>query len=133
VQFANSSQSQHSGISTITQEFNLVPQLTVSENIFLGQEPVAGFGMLDRKRMREQAAKILSDLGLDVELNRRVEYLGVGDRQLVEIAKALSFDFRIIMMDEPTAALNASEVDRLFEIVDRLRRKAPRFFMCRIA
>ncbi len=121
VRFDSSLDSQRAGISTITQEFNLVPTLTVAENIFLGREPVSRAGTLNWTEIRRRAQSILSELGLRVPLNQRVEYLSVGDRQLVEVAKALSLDFRVIMMDEPTAALNASEVNRLFQIIRGLR------------
>jgi ribose transport system ATP-binding protein len=121
VHFNSSLDAKNAGISTITQEFNLVPQLSVAENIFLGREPVRPGGLIDWKVLRQRAEKTLKDLGLRVSLNQRVEYLDVGDRQLIEIAKALSEDFRVIMMDEPTAALNAAEVDRLFEIILALK------------
>jgi len=121
VHFNSSLDAKNAGISTITQEFNLVPQLSVAENIFLGREPVRPGGLIDWKVLRQRAEKTLQDLGLRVSLNQRVEYLDVGDRQLIEIAKALSEDFRVIMMDEPTAALNAAEVDRLFEIILALK------------
>jgi ABC-type sugar transport system ATPase subunit len=121
--FDNSMQAQKAGISTITQEFHLVPQLTVAENIFLGREPAGKVGLLDWSRIRRHAAELLDELGLKVSLNAPVEYLSVGDRQLVEVAKALSREFRIITMDEPTAALSAAEVERLFEIIKKLKRR----------
>ncbi len=123
VNLANAVQAQKAGISTITQEFNLVPQLTVAENIFLGREPTVGIGLLNWGKIKRHASEVLSELGLNVPLGQRVSYLSVGDRQLVEIAKALSMEFRIITMDEPTAALNAGEVARLFEIIERLKRR----------
>jgi ribose transport system ATP-binding protein len=123
VVFSNALQAQKAGISTITQEFNLVPQLTVAENIFLGREPKKRMGLLNWPEIKRRAADVLKELKLNVPLNQRVSYLSVGDRQLVEIAKALSMDFRIITMDEPTAALNATEVARLFEIIERLKQR----------
>ncbi len=122
VHFDNPLQSQEAGISVITQEFNLVPQLTVAENIFLGREPRRA-GLLDRRTIAARCSQVLQELGLSVPLHQRVEYLSVGDRQLVEIAKALSREFRIIIMDEPTAALNAGEVERLFTIIANLRQR----------
>jgi ribose transport system ATP-binding protein len=119
--FASAMQAKKAGISTITQEFNLVPQLTVAENIFLGREPTRRMGLLNWREIKGHASEVLQELGLSVPLGQRVSYLGVGDRQLVEIAKALSMEFRIIMMDEPTAALNAAEVERLFAIIEKLR------------
>ncbi len=123
VHFDNPQQSQSAGISVITQEFNLVPQLTVAENIFLGREPRRAGGLIDWSAVRRRAATLLDDLGVHVPANQRIEYLGVGDQQLVEIAKALSREFRVIIMDEPTAALNAAEVDRLFAIIQSLRQR----------
>jgi ABC-type sugar transport system ATPase subunit len=123
VVFANAVQAQKAGLSTITQEFNLVPQLTVAENIFLGREPRRRTGLLNWPEIKQRASEVLNQLGLNVPLNQRVGYLSVGDRQMVEIAKALSKDFRIITMDEPTAALNATEVARLFEIIKRLKQQ----------
>ena len=120
---ASAIQAQKAGISTITQEFNLVPQLTVAENIFLGREPTVRIGLLNWRKIKHHASEVLNELGLNVPLGQRVSYLSVGDRQLVEIAKALSMEFRIITMDEPTAALNAAEVARLFEIIEKLKRR----------
>ena len=111
------------GISTITQEFNLVPQLTVAENVFLGHEPTRPSGLVDWREIRKRTERILSEVGMTVSMNQRVEYLDVGDRQLVEIAKALCGDFRVLLMDEPTAALNAAEVDRLFQIIAALKQR----------
>jgi ribose transport system ATP-binding protein len=119
--FGKSSDAQKAGISTISQEFSLVPGLTVAENIFLGREPTGRGGLINWHEIRKRAVEILTELGFKVAVNQRVEYLSVGDRQLVEIAKALSLDFRIIMMDEPTAALSATEAARLFKIVQKLK------------
>src|SRR3981081_2109450 len=93
VVFASAIQAHKAGISTITQEFNLVPQLTVAENIFLGREPTARIGLLKWREIKHHASEVLSELGLNVPLGQRVSYLSVGDRQLVEIAKALSMEF----------------------------------------
>src|ERR1700741_4519106 len=123
VVFSNALQAQKAGISTITQEFNLVPQLTVAENIFLGREPTRTIGLMDWREIKRRASEIVRELGLNVPLGQRVSYLSVGDRQLVEIAKALSLQFRIITMDEPTAALNATEVARLFAIIEKLKQR----------
>ncbi|NLU66453.1 sugar ABC transporter ATP-binding protein [Streptomyces sp. HNM0574] len=108
------------GIATIHQEFTLVPQLSVAENIFLGRQP-RRFGMVDRKRMRADAAVLLDRVGVDVPPGTPVGELGIAHAQMVEIAKALSLDARILVMDEPTATLTAGEVDRLFGLVRRLR------------
>jgi ribose transport system ATP-binding protein len=108
------------GIGMIYQEFNLVPQLTALQNIVLGSEPVRG-GMLDERAARERAAAVLAELGIDLPLDRLAAHLSVAQQQLIEIAKALSRRARIIVMDEPTAALTDREIDALFEIIARLK------------
>ncbi|MGW7515985.1 sugar ABC transporter ATP-binding protein [Streptomyces sp. NPDC054796] len=108
------------GIATIHQEFNLVPHLTVAENIYLGRQP-RRFGLIDRKRMEADAAELLHRVGVNVPPGTPVRELGIARRQMVEIAKALSLRARVLIMDEPTAALTADEVERLFEIVRGLR------------
>ncbi|MFI5990556.1 sugar ABC transporter ATP-binding protein [Streptomyces sp. NPDC051362] len=112
--------SERLGIATIYQEFNLVPDLTVAENIFLGRQP-RRFGLIDRKRMEADAAALLKRVGVNVSPRARVRELGVARLQMVEIAKALSLDARVLIMDEPTAVLTSGEVDKLFRIVRRLR------------
>ncbi|HVO69284.1 MAG TPA: sugar ABC transporter ATP-binding protein [Aggregatilineaceae bacterium] len=123
VHFDNPLQSQAAGISVINQEFNLIPQLTIAENIFLGREPVRQTGTIDWNTIRQRSATSLRELGLNIAPTLRVEYLSVADKQLVEVAKALSRDFRIMIMDEPTATLNSAEVDRLFEIIASMRQR----------
>ena len=118
--FAGPQAAQSAGISVISQEFRLVLQLTVAENIFLGHEPQRG-GLIDRKKARELTRNPLRDLGLDISPDRRVASLTIGDQQLVEIARALTRDFRVLIMDEPTAALSEVEVERLLTLVERLR------------
>ncbi|MGW6357184.1 sugar ABC transporter ATP-binding protein [Streptomyces sp. NPDC055092] len=108
------------GIATIYQEFNLVPDLTVAENIFLGRQP-RRFGMIDRKKMEADAEELLRRVGLTVSPRTRVRELGIARLQMVEIAKALSLDARVLIMDEPTAVLTSEEVDKLFGIVRALR------------
>ncbi len=112
--------SERLGIATIYQEFNLVPDLTVAENIFLGRQP-RRFGMIDRKKMDADAEVLLARVGVDVSPRARVRELGIARLQMVEIAKALSLDARVLIMDEPTAVLTSEEVDKLFAIVRRLR------------
>jgi ribose transport system ATP-binding protein len=121
--FHNTREAQNSGIAMIHQELNLVPELTVSENIFLGQEMKTRLGTIDRRAMRRTAEKLMSDLGLDINTNRTIAQLRVGQQQLVEIAKALSLNARIIIMDEPTSALSDSEVDYLFQVIRGLRER----------
>lgn len=107
-------------IAGIPQEFNLVNDLTVAENIFLGREPVR-FGLLDRKAMNEGARVQLARLGVELDPARRIASLGVAEKQMVEIAKALSVKCRLLIMDEPTTVLNQNEAAILFRIMRELR------------
>ena len=108
------------GVATMHQEFNLVPHLSVAENIFLGRQP-RRFGLLDRKRMEADAAELLGRVGVDIAPATPVRELGVARSQMVEIAKALSLRARVLIMDEPTSALTADEVRKLFDLVRHLR------------
>ena len=120
VRITRTADSEALGIATIHQEFNLVPQLSVAENVLLGRQPRT-FGIVNSARMNEEAGRALALVGLDVDPRTPVARLGVARQQLVEIAKALSLDARILIMDEPTAALTDTEVDRLLELMDELR------------
>lgn len=108
------------GIATIHQELNLVPQLSVAENIMLGRTPQK-LGIVDHSTLRRRAAASLERIGLDVPLSTPVGALGVAKQQLVEIAKALSQEARMLILDEPTAALTGTEIDQLFRVVEDLR------------
>ena len=108
------------GIATIHQELNLVPQLSVAENILLGRTPQR-LGMVDRAALRRRAGEALERIGLRVPLDRPVGTLGVAKQQLVEIAKALSQNARMLILDEPTAALTGTEIEQLFRVVEDLR------------
>lgn len=119
---SSATDAQELGISTIYQEFNLVPQLTVAENVFLGRQP-RRFGIVDRRKMREEARKLLERMKVRVDSEALISDLGVAQRQMVEIAKALSLNARILIMDEPTASLSGQEVERLFEIVRGLKQE----------
>ncbi len=120
VSIGSSQEAQRLGVSTIYQEFNLVPELTVAENIFLGRQP-RRFGLLDRRRMMREAGELLQRMKVITAPGARVSDLGVAQRQMVEIAKALSLDARILIMDEPTAVLTGQEIERLFEIIRDLQ------------
>ncbi|MCO5991815.1 sugar ABC transporter ATP-binding protein [Actinoallomurus rhizosphaericola] len=113
---------QHLGIATIYQEFNLVPQLTVAENLMLGRPP-RRFGIVDKKAMYRHAQELLDRVGVDADPRAPLESLGIARMQMVEIAKALGLRARVLIMDEPTAVLTTSEVERLFTIVRQLKRQ----------
>jgi ABC-type sugar transport system ATPase subunit len=110
------------GIAVIYQEFTLFPDLTVAENVYIGREPISGRTRGIRyARMRERCREVFAMLGVDIDPDARVADIGVAAQQIVEIARALSSEGRVIVMDEPTAALNSTEVTRLLEVVRRLR------------
>jgi len=119
----NPFETQKMGMSFIHQHFNLAPNLSVAENILLGREPIKGglLKMVDRKKMNELAGELLNKLGVKISMETLVEDLGVAQKQMVEIARALSLKARLIIMDEPTAPLTESEVKKLFEIVQKLK------------
>lgn len=112
---------QEQGISIIHQEFNLMPDLTVAQNIFIGREKRAGGVFLDDGALNERAHELFDSLGLALDPAEPVGNLTVARQQMVEIAKALSYDAKVLIMDEPTAALNDAEVDVLLELIDRFR------------
>ena len=114
--------SESAGIAIIFQELSLVKELTVGENIFLGKEP-SRFGVINWSELYHKASKLLQDLHLPIDPRVKVGSLGIGQQQLVEIAKALSQDAKILVLDEPTAALTESEVDTLFGILEKLRER----------
>ncbi|WP_413112447.1 sugar ABC transporter ATP-binding protein [Thaumasiovibrio sp. DFM-14] len=113
---------QNAGISMIFQELNLIPHLSVAENIFFAREPLKN-GLIDYKTMCSEAKKLLNMFDIDVEPTDMVHTLSVAKQQMVEIAKSLSFDVEILIMDEPTSALTDREIDALFELVDKLKEK----------
>lgn len=115
-------QAQHLGISMVFQEFNLLDNMDVAENIFLGREPVDSMRCIDKKKMYIEAKKWLDKVHLDVDPKAKVSDLSVGFKQLLEIAKCLSFDARIIILDEPTASLTDKESETLFSIIEELKR-----------
>ncbi|MBE3578673.1 sugar ABC transporter ATP-binding protein [Caldanaerobacter subterraneus] len=111
------------GIAMIHQELNLVPSLSIAENIFLGREYVRTFNSIDWKKIKQESAKILHELGMDLNVDRLVKHLSVGEQQMVEIARSLLMNAEILVMDEPTAALTEGETRRLFEVIKRLRKE----------
>ena len=124
VRFGHPRQAQERGVSIIYQEFNLLPERTVAQNIFLGREPARG-PLVDNRAMEEATARLLAELGAEgaISPGSPVRELSVAQQQTVEIAKALSFEARILVMDEPTAALSPHEVDALFERVRLLQER----------
>ena len=108
------------GIVTVPQEFNLVNDLTVAENIFLGKELTSGFGLLRRQVMATQTRAMLNRLNVNLEPEQRVGTLSVAEKQFVEIAKALTTPCRVLIMDEPTTVLNHREVETLFRLMRQL-------------
>src|SRR5437667_5100992 len=123
VELHSPAQAQHLGIAVIHQEPTLFPDLNVAENVFMGRHPHNRFGRVDWKRMYQEVEHLLASLDVRLNVYTPVEGLSVAEQQLVEIAKALSFDSRVLIMDEPTAALSAHEVQELFAIAKQLRER----------
>jgi len=122
VQFSDTRAAEQAGIAIIHQELNLIPQMTVAENIYLGREPRTKFGLVDYKTMRQAAETELQQLEVRIPVQARIADLRVGEQQLVEIAKALSLHAKVVIMDEPTSALSETEVEKLFKVIRRLQR-----------
>ena len=121
VKFASPKDAHAAGIATVHQELLLFPELTVAENIFLGQTPKTGAGLIDWTAMRTRARELLNSLDShDLDIDQKVANLSVGNRQRIEIARALAQDARVLIMDEPTAALAEADVQRLMAIVRNL-------------
>ena len=120
VEVASPREAQALGIATIYQEFNLVPHLRAAENIFLGREPLRAPGVIDRRKLEGEGGRLLRSLGTGINPRAEVRTLGVAEQQMVEVAKALSLNARILIMDEPTSALTASEIEQLFAAIRRL-------------
>ncbi|MFF2482986.1 sugar ABC transporter ATP-binding protein [Paenibacillus sp. NPDC058071] len=118
----NAKAAQDHGIAIIHQELNLAPDLTVAQNIFIGREPRMLLGLLlDEKELNRKVKQLFARMNLDIDPNELVENLTVAKQQMVEIAKALSYDSQVLIMDEPTAALSDAEIDELFKIIHQLR------------
>ncbi|MGZ0712787.1 sugar ABC transporter ATP-binding protein (plasmid) [Coraliomargarita sp. W4R53] len=121
VDFTSTAQSKAAGIAVIYQEPTLFPDLSVTENIFMGRQPTNRIGRIDRKAMAAEAQEIFARLGVGLDPDRVTDGLSIADQQIIEIAKAISLDARVLIMDEPTAALSGVEVERLFAVARSLR------------
>lgn len=122
VSFSDPLSAQHAGITIIHQEFNLFPDLTVEENIFIGREFCKNSRwQLDKRAQRQAVEKILHTLNLKIAPDARVSELTVAQQQMVEIAKAISVNAKVLIMDEPTAALTESEIESLFDVTRMLK------------
>lgn len=121
--YKNPQEAEKAGIVFIHQELNVLFDLTVEENMFLGKEIHGRFGVCDKKAMRAEVRKILDRLGVSIDPQQRMSELSVGQQQMIEIAKALMVDAKVIIMDEPTAALTQSETEVLFQVVRSLKEK----------
>ena len=121
VDFHSPTAARDAGIAVIYQEPTLFPDLSIAENVVMGRHPLKAARRIDRAAMHEQVQELLERLGVVLGAERPVRGLSIADQQIVEIAKALSFDARVLIMDEPTAALSGNEVERLFNVVRKLR------------
>ena len=123
VVFKSPADSKAAGISVIYQEPTLFPDLSVAENIYIGRQPRGRLGLIDRSVMRRQARELFATLGVPIDPDRIADGLSIADQQIIEIAKAISLDASILVMDEPTAALSGVEVERLFAVARSLKEK----------
>ncbi|GAA4894100.1 sugar ABC transporter ATP-binding protein [Streptomyces coeruleoprunus] len=121
VEFHGPADARDAGIAVIYQEPTLFPDLSIAENIFMGRQPRRSLGRIDRRAVHAATAALMARLGVDLDPGRPARGLSIADQQIVEIAKALSFDARVLIMDEPTAALTGGETARLFSVVEALR------------
>ncbi|TDE41541.1 sugar ABC transporter ATP-binding protein [Nonomuraea mesophila] len=121
VDFAGPADAQQAGVAVIYQEPTLFPDLSVAENIFMGRQPRRGLGRIDRRAMHARTRELFGRLGVALDPEQPSRGLSIADQQLVEIAKAISRDARVLVMDEPTAALSGHEVTRLFSVAQALR------------
>ncbi|MBC7958592.1 MAG: sugar ABC transporter ATP-binding protein, partial [Vallitaleaceae bacterium] len=124
VEIHNPKAAQHLGICIIHQELNLMPDLTIAENIFIGREPRKGIPIfLNDSLIYKESQKLLDSMNVKLDAHVKVENLTVAQQQMVEIAKAISFNSEVLIMDEPTAALTEAEIDELFRIISELQQK----------
>lgn len=123
IDIKNPKHAQEIGIGVIYQELNLIPHLTVAENIFLGREFSHSLGIIKAKKLFEESKKILSKLNVDINPNTLVSTLGTAQQQMIEITRALSLDSKILIMDEPTSSLTKNEIQTLFRTIRKLKEK----------
>jgi ribose transport system ATP-binding protein len=121
IEFANTSDALQHRISIVYQELNLIPDLTVAENIFLGREKLSSLGLIDSRAQNQHCRKLLAPLDASIDPRVKLKTLRVGQQQIVEIAKSLNAQARVIFMDEPTSAISDSEVEVLFKLIESLR------------
>ncbi len=121
VRFAGPNEAQRAGLSIIHQELNLLPHLSVAANVFMGREVRGRFGLLDSRQQIRGAREVLARLGVSIDPSERVGRLSIAQQQMVEIAKALSLNARVVIMDEPSATLGTAELERLFEVISALK------------
>lgn len=122
VEINNVARAHELGVAIIFQELNLLPHMNVADNIYIGRQPKKGL-FVDDKKMHEDAKAVLDDLEIDIDTNTTVSSLSVAQQQMIEIAKAISMDTKILVLDEPSAALTDKEIDQLFVIIKRLQKK----------
>jgi inositol transport system ATP-binding protein len=121
VSFDSAREALHHGISMIHQELLTFPELTVAENIFMGREPVTGFGWIDRKELNRQGTVLMRQLEMAIPVTAKMKNLSIGEMQMVEIVKAVSNQSSILIMDEPTSAISEKETELLFRLIETLK------------
>ncbi|MFN3508468.1 MAG: sugar ABC transporter ATP-binding protein [Allorhizobium sp.] len=121
VSFTTPQQAQTLGIGTVYQEVNLLPNMTVIDNLFIGRQPINRFGLVDKRRMEREAREILATYGLDIDVKAELSTFSVAVQQIIAIARAVELSGKVLILDEPTASLDRSEVEKLFGIVRQLR------------
>lgn len=114
---------QKKGISTVYQEVNLCPNLSVAENLFIGREPMTKFGTINRKEMIKRSEKIIKDLDMPVDVTQNLEEYSLALQQMIAIARAVDMDCKVLILDEPTSSLDDSEVEKLFRLMNQLKDK----------
>ena len=114
---------QHKGISTVYQEVNLCPNLSVAENLYIGREPLTKIGTVNRRRMNQMAAQLMKDLDLDIEVTRNLEEYSLALQQMIAIARAVDMESKVLILDEPTSSLDDNEVEKLFHMMKRLKKQ----------